>query len=88
MENTCGRETFPSGHERARTTRADTARITGAASPTGLTPHSRDETGPAGETIPLDSTVAHGVTDLGAKHLILPQSLFKRRGLMDLSLSP
>ena len=32
------------------------------ASPTGVTSPSRDETGPAGETIPLDATVAHGVT--------------------------
>ncbi|CAL8378900.1 unnamed protein product [Boreogadus saida] len=61
---------WPREDPHARTTHADTARTTRTASltasptasPTGVTSPSRDETGPAGETIPLDTTVAHGVT--------------------------
>ena len=53
---------WPREDPHARTTHADTARTKRTASPTGVTSPSRDETGPAGETIPLDATVAHGVT--------------------------
>ncbi|CAL8370569.1 unnamed protein product [Boreogadus saida] len=46
---------WPREKPHARTTRAGTTRTTGTASLTGVTSLARDETGPAGDTIPLDT---------------------------------
>jgi hypothetical protein len=71
---------WPREDPHARTTRADTARITGMAPPKGVTSFSREETGPAGETIPLDTTVAHGVTRkiFGFPHCVPTPRFFPR----------